>query len=121
MAANATQSNADLANKLDAWAKKLTDTAQSIRKTDDVSFDHRITISATAQDILQTTQQPLEHLMGALVLIVQFTALRLFVKWKVFENIPTQGPISYEELAGKVGADEALISESSRLIEVPFG
>lgn len=110
MAAN-DNSNLDLANKLDGWAKKLTDAAQSIRKSDGASFDHKLTVTGTAQEILQTVQEPIEHFMGALVILVQFTATRLFVKWKVFEKIPMQGTISYKDLAEKVGADEALISK----------
>lgn len=118
MATNASHSNLDLANKLDAWAKRLTDAAKSIRKADDASFDHRLTASATAQDILQTVQQPIEHLMSSLVLLVQFTATRLFVKWKAFEKIPLQGSISYKELSEKIQADEALVSRFAISIQV---
>lgn len=109
MTADASLSDANLTDQLDAWAKKLSDTAQSIRRAGNVSMDHRVTASAAAQDILKTVQSPIEHLMGSMILMVQFAAMRLFVKWKVFETIPIQGSISYKDLASKVGADEALI------------
>lgn len=118
MAANTSNSNLNLADKLDTLVKKLGDTAESIRKTGGASFDHKVTVTTAAQDILQTVQEPVEHLMGSMVMLVQFTATRLFVKWKVFETIPLQGLISYKELAEKVGADEALISRSTIPVRV---
>ncbi|XP_014554677.1 hypothetical protein COCVIDRAFT_104258 [Bipolaris victoriae FI3] len=41
---------------------------------------------------------------------VQCTAIRLLFKWKVLENMPAEGTISYKELAAKVGGDENLIT-----------
>lgn len=118
MTTDASLSDANFADQLDAWAKTLSDTAQSIRRAGSVSMDHRVTTSAVAQDILKTMQSPIEHLMGSLIMMVQLAAMRLFVKWKVFETMPTQGPISYKSLASKVGADEALIRKCIHFEEV---
>lgn len=118
MAANASQSSAELADKLDVWAKKLSSTAQSIRNKSEASFDDRVAVSSTAQEMLRAVQQPMEQLMASFSFMVQFTAMRLFVKWKVFETLPSQGTISYKELAEKVGAEEALISKSSHFISI---
>lgn len=47
------------------------------------------------------------------------TALRLFVKWNAFEEIPPQpgASVSYAALAAKIGADVPLISELPCVIE----
>ena len=70
MTTDASLSDANFADQLDAWAKKLSDTAQSIRRAGSVSMDHRVTTSAVAQDILKTMQSPIEHLMGSLIMMV---------------------------------------------------
>ena len=104
--------NASLADKLESWAKALTETAQSIRDSPgEVTRDDRSRLSETAHGILRATQQPGDQLVDSFIGVVQLTAVRLFIKWNVFEKIPEQGSISYEELAAKVGAHTSLISK----------
>lgn len=101
-----------LADNLESWAKSLTETAQTIRNSQDhVSPEQRFQLSNTGHSILRATEEPGEQLMDSIVGTVQIAAMRLFVKWKVFENIPMQGDISYGDLAAKVGAETALISK----------
>lgn len=43
----------------------------------------------------------------------EFVALKLFIDWEVFENIPLQGTISYAELASKLNVEVSLLSRFS--------
>ncbi|KKY29375.1 putative o-methyltransferase [Diaporthe ampelina] len=40
----------------------------------------------------------------------EFVALKLFIDWEVFENIPLQGTISYAELASKLNVEVSLLT-----------
>ena len=58
-------------------------------------------------------KESMDKLMGYVHALPALTATRLFIDWKVFENIPAQGSIAYTDLADKVGADVSLISRWS--------
>jgi hypothetical protein len=45
--------------------------------------------------------------------MAELCATRCFMKWGVFDMIPSTGSISYKDLAEKIGAEESLISKSS--------
>lgn len=49
--------------------------------------------------------------MNAMSTIAQFTSIRLFIEWGVFDTLDVNGDaMSYEDLAAKVNAETALIS-----------
>lgn len=53
----------------------------------------------------------MESLMNAMSTIAQFTSIRLFIEWGVFDTLDVNGEaMSYEDLAAKVNAETALIS-----------
>ncbi len=56
---------------------------------------------------------PTDHIMGVFSNMGIISAIRLFQSWKVFDTIPTEGSISFAELAEKIGAEEALLSETN--------
>jgi hypothetical protein len=43
--------------------------------------------------------------------MAEIAATRAWMKWGVFDHIPSTGSISYKALADKIGAEEGLISE----------
>jgi hypothetical protein len=46
--------------------------------------------------------------------MAEMGALRMLMELKAFDQIPQEGSISYKELAAKVGAEESLLSTSTR-------
>lgn len=48
------------------------------------------------------TQKPEEAWIDQCIIMSEYAAIRLFMKWKAFENIPFDGNISYKELAKNV-------------------
>ena len=73
--------------------------------------DVRSDIVKTASQLVAVTQNPMEHFMGFLTNLAQVTVIRLFIKWGVFENIPSEGSISFQKLSEIVGADLGLLSK----------
>lgn len=108
------QSASALANKMDALAQKLISSANAIRSTQSQTpaQDHSGIIES-ADDLLQDLKEPMDHIMGLMVSLSKFCAMRLFIKWGLFDKIPSEGAISYEELASGIGADTALICKIS--------
>ncbi len=74
----------------------------------------RITILKTLGKISSTIRQPQDEIMELFPQIAQMPVIRLFIKWKVFQMIPTEGSISYGEIASKLDADVNLISRLLR-------
>jgi hypothetical protein len=107
----ATLPNSEAAQKLEALAAALTDAASDLRTGADTSpLDHARLVD-TLRSTVEAVNRPSDDLNDMMMSFVQCTAIRLLLKWKVLENIPAQGTISYKELAAKVGGDENLISE----------
>ncbi|KPM39218.1 hypothetical protein AK830_g7341 [Neonectria ditissima] len=119
MASNASLRNAQLADKLESWAQQLTDIAAGVRKESEtlsLSREDHAKLTTTANDILNTVKQPQERLMESMIVMAQLAALRLFIKWKVFEMIPSSGSISYEKIATELNAEQTLITRLSWML-----
>jgi len=106
--------NQDVADKLQGLASLLSDTATSIREGSlslESNTPQRLKVVSAAKDAIDLIKAASDDILDWIPLLAQFAAIRLFVKWKVFQNIPIGGDarISYGDLAGKVGADVALI------------
>lgn len=102
-----------MASDLDALAQQLSATAESIRnnpKALDGKDKERAKLVESAEALLHTIK-PTEFFFGALVNIIQFTVLRLFIGWKVFDTIPANESILISDLAAAVNADPKLIGE----------
>ncbi|KAK3329856.1 S-adenosyl-L-methionine-dependent methyltransferase [Apodospora peruviana] len=109
--------NTNIANQLDALAVSLNNTAKSVREgslsltSGPESQLERGKVIKAARGVIDAIKQPADEFIEWLTVLGPMTALRLFLKWKVFENIPTADNtnISYQELADKVGGDVQLI------------
>ncbi|KAK7433353.1 hypothetical protein QQZ08_000293 [Neonectria magnoliae] len=113
MTSDASLHNAQIADKLESWAQEFTEIAVGFRSKPEsitLSREEHGKLAATANDILKTVKQPQERLMESMIVMAQLAALRLFIKWKVFEIIPVDGSISYGDLAAKLNAEESLIT-----------
>ncbi|KAF7552917.1 hypothetical protein G7Z17_g3958 [Cylindrodendrum hubeiense] len=60
--------------------------------------------------------KPVDPVMDAMTTFVQFTAIRLFVGWKVFDKIPSTSSISFSDLATQIGADVSLIARLASIL-----
>ncbi len=110
-----------LVAKLDALALRLSKTARDIESggvTLSTDADRREDLAMAAEDVINTVCEPGERNRRIGNEIAHYTAIRLFIKWKAFEKIPTEpgAAISYAALAVKVGADEALIGEAEHFL-----
>ena len=116
--------NRDVADELQSLASLLSDAATSIREGS-VSLEpntpRRLKVISAAKDAVDLIKADSDDVLDWISLLAQFSATRLFVKWKVFQKIPIgiDARISYEDLAGKVGADVALIGTLSFILH-PF-
>jgi hypothetical protein len=45
--------------------------------------------------------------------MAEMGALRMMMELKVFDKIPKEGTISYQDLAASVGAEESLLSKQT--------
>jgi O-methyltransferase domain len=78
----------------------------------DQDWDLRYKAHRAAQLVVALTQKPEDVWFDQSVIMTEFPAIRLFMKWKAFENIPSEGSISYKELAEKCEVQEALLSKN---------
>ncbi|KAK7414433.1 hypothetical protein QQX98_006711 [Neonectria punicea] len=119
MTSNASLHKAQIADKLESWAQQLTEIAVGFRnkpESPNLSREEHGKLATTANDILKTVRKPQERLMESMIVMAELAALRLFIKWKVFEIIPVEGSISYGELAAKLDAEEPLITRLSWML-----
>lgn len=110
-----------MAHDLDSLVQQLTATAESIRNNPASLEGHdkeRSKLIESAQALLKLVK-PDDSMMESMILMVQFTVIRLFVGWKVFESIPKIGSILYSDLAATVNADTSLIREFRSIRSLP--
>jgi hypothetical protein len=110
--------NNTIADKLDMLAGQLSSAAQRLRSgalSLEADTRERLGLITAASDLVNIIGQPKDKLMMFLPMSTHWTSVRLFIKWKAFEKIPTDdgADISYAELAAKVGGDQSLISKIS--------
>lgn len=118
-ASNLDLDSRSMADHMGSLAQQLATTAESIR-SNPASLEslekERSKLVESAQALLKVLK-PADPIMDWMVTLVQFTAIRLFIGWKVFEAIPSDGSISHSDLAAKIGAEVPLISETPNWIE----
>ncbi|KAK4239080.1 O-methyltransferase-domain-containing protein [Achaetomium macrosporum] len=108
-----------LADTLDALAQRLAETAQALRsgslslETDTLQ---RMGLIQAGTDLVGAVSLPQDKLLLWLPQFTHITSIRLFIKWKAFEKIPTGdgADTSYAELAAKLSADVSLITRIAR-------
>lgn len=90
-----------------------TDLQQAIDRYTDTSgpdgFAQRKKIIALAQEIINDVKDPHEKPFDYCVSMAEMGALRILMDWGALEHIPSDGSISYQDLAAKVGAEEPLL------------
>lgn len=107
-------SPAALADTLDNLSKTLAEASKSLRDGSSPSLLTSVTrkaeVAGALKDTIEAIQNPQDAFLDQMVLVSRLVALRIFVKWKVFDAIPATGSITYAELAAKVDAGEEIVS-----------
>lgn len=110
-------SPAALADKLDGLAATLREASKSVREGSPSSLQTNVSKKAEVvgalKSAIEALQNPQDVFLDNMVLISRLVALRIFVKWKVFDAIPATGSITYADLAAKVNADTEIVSTST--------
>lgn len=103
--------NDQLATQMENLAQQLTTMAQSLRADPHSRLSPRDSgrLIESAEQLLMKIKPAIAHVIELMVVMAKFTALRLFIKWNLFEKIPVDGAISYSELAESIGAETPLI------------
>ncbi|ODA80430.1 hypothetical protein RJ55_03388 [Drechmeria coniospora] len=107
-----------MACNLGSLAKQLAAATESIRNDPavlDKAENERAELIRAAEALL-TTIKPADPMLEGHMAMVQFTVVRLFVGWKVFEAIPLEGSILYSDLAAAVQAEALLLVRLSRML-----
>jgi hypothetical protein len=108
------QVNLSRAEKVKLLTQQITDLTAEIRADPDSlasNPNENAKLFEAATKLVELGKKPTDLLLDSFSLIVQFTVLRLFIEWGVFENIPVKGAVTYEELAKSVSADTELIGK----------
>ncbi|KAH0594960.1 hypothetical protein MHUMG1_07258 [Metarhizium humberi] len=98
-----------LADRMEAVARQLLSSADTLRVNPTAKQDHAGIIEST-YSLLAELKDPLDNVVDQMVHLSKFAAMRLFIKWGLFDKIPTNGTISYQELASGIGAKTGLIA-----------
>jgi hypothetical protein len=69
----------------------------------------RASVISAAQAIIHAAQGPQDLYVHFVVNKCEIIVMRLFLKWEVFQEIPSQGSISFADLAAKIDADVGLV------------
>ncbi|KAH6632016.1 O-methyltransferase-domain-containing protein [Chaetomium tenue] len=110
-----------IADTLEALSKTLAKTAQDLR-SGSLSLEsdtlQRMGLLKAGSELIDAVSLPQDKIVVFLPLIAHLTAIRLFVKWKAFEEVPIGdgATISYTDLAAKLGANVSLITRFARVL-----
>lgn len=107
------QSAGTLATNMEELAQRLISSANTIRaKPTQTTTQDYSGIIESADSLLGDLKEPIDRIMDMMVTLGKFCSMRLFIKWGLFDKIPSKGAISYEELASGIGADTGLICKT---------
>ncbi|KAI1142949.1 S-adenosyl-L-methionine-dependent methyltransferase [Hypoxylon sp. FL0543] len=99
-----------LCNELSGQIQAL----RTVKKEDD--FYARVKATDLARKLIDGIIDPEEAAAEQAVVLGEWGAIRMFMKWKFFDKIPVEGSISYKELADSIGAEEALVSRMGQML-----
>jgi hypothetical protein len=107
---------AALAQSLEASGAQLIEAAKSLRNGSISLKDpaEKTKIVGAAKAAIKAVESPMDMVVDTAILLSNLVAIRLFADWKAFQAIPSDGSISYTDLAGKIGADANLTSKRER-------
>ncbi|KAB8067549.1 S-adenosyl-L-methionine-dependent methyltransferase [Aspergillus leporis] len=100
----------NVADKLELLAAKLMESAKKLREGISPSPQEHEELVITLKSTIDAVNLPRDDLADMQMGFVKAAAIRLLIKWKVFENMPDKGTIPYNELASKVGGDVVIIT-----------
>ncbi|ROV90356.1 hypothetical protein VMCG_09732 [Cytospora schulzeri] len=84
--------------------------------SDDWDKAQRRTVIDAAQRILDTIRRPDDRWMHMAQVTAFYTAAQMFYEWEVFEIIPIEGSISYQDLAARTNTEEALLRRTGGVL-----
>ncbi|KAL1888090.1 hypothetical protein Sste5346_009777 [Sporothrix stenoceras] len=103
-----------LSDTLDNLSKTLADAAKNTRDGSSSSILTNITSKAdllgALKGAIEAIQNPQDAFLDQMVHVSRLVAMRIFIKWKVFDAVPTTGSITYANLAAKVNAEEEIVT-----------
>ncbi|XXG94142.1 hypothetical protein Hte_000394 [Hypoxylon texense] len=102
---------------LQALCNELSLQIQALRGTNkDNDLSVRRKATGTAKKLLDELIHPEEVAATQTIIMSEWASIRMYMKWKLFDKIPTEGSISYRELASSIGADEALVARLGQML-----
>lgn len=105
-----------MSSNLETLTKQLSDTVGNYVSNADAS-EQRNQILELAKAIRAEIESPTEKVQEYLTLIIEMPAVRFFMEWDVFSEIPDSPEgISYAELAAKVDAEELLLKRLAGIL-----
>ncbi|KAL4770673.1 S-adenosyl-L-methionine-dependent methyltransferase [Aspergillus nidulans var. acristatus] len=113
MCASATSSGNALQSQLEDLSAQLADAIEA--SPSHSAYGHssrqsRHRVASIAKAIVNTVTLPEERWLDQSTTFCEILAIRLFMHWGVFDLIPAEGSVSYEELASHLNADPSLIN-----------
>jgi hypothetical protein len=103
--------NAPVSVQLERLAAEIAEVGKTIATAGpELDWELRYKAHHAALQVVALTQKPDEVWFDQSVNMTEYAAIRLFMKWKAFENIPFEGSISYKDLAKKCDCTEPLLS-----------
>ncbi|KAI0175722.1 S-adenosyl-L-methionine-dependent methyltransferase [Hypoxylon sp. FL1284] len=102
---------------LQALCSKLSLQIQALKNVDeDNDLLVRRTATSTARKLLNELIHPEELAADQIITLSEWACIRMYMKWKFFDKIPSEGGISYRELANSIDADEEVISRIGQML-----
>ncbi|KAM7217201.1 S-adenosyl-L-methionine-dependent methyltransferase [Rhypophila decipiens] len=101
-----------VADHLDGLSVQLSRMAADIRDGSlswGAGSQERHKVLRAAKEVIELIRQPHEIFAEWLSVLTPMAATRLFIEWRVFENIPVDDTISYAHLASKVDVQQSLL------------
>ncbi|KAI1779521.1 S-adenosyl-L-methionine-dependent methyltransferase [Hypoxylon cercidicola] len=101
---------ASTVDDLQALCNELSVQVQALGGVDkDNDLPARRKATGIARKLLNELIHPEELAAEQAITLSEWASIRMYMKWKLFDKIPSEGNISYRGLARSVGADEVLV------------
>ncbi len=111
---------ADIQEKLEKLTAELGGFVQELKSKDPQSSEYnscRIKVAQTSRAIHDLTKGQTDAGVEHVPSLYWMLTHKLFLEWSLFDFIPAQGSISYEELAAKAEADVDIISQQQHQLQ----
>lgn len=98
-------------SRLNALAVQLSHSVHELQHPESDQRVHRTKLLGLTKQIADIVRDPAEDWVEWVSWWNMTGVVKLLREWDVFRHIPSEGSISYKDLAAKVQAEESLISE----------